>query len=77
MMEWLWLHSAAMENSYDYPDFHLKMHCFLATVKDGKLKLLEHADARWLGKNTIHTIDWLPADIELVEQVVKKLEAQL
>ena len=60
---------------YDYPDFHLTMHCFWTTVKDGKLKLLEHEGARWVDKDTIHTVDWLPADIELVEQVAKKLEA--
>ena len=59
---------------YDYPAFHLKMHCFWATVKDGEPKLLEHENARWVDKNTIRTVGWLPADMELIEQVVKKLE---
>ena len=60
---------------YDYPAFHLTMHCFGATLKDGEPKLLEHENARWVDKNTIHTVSWLPADMELVERVAKKLEA--
>ena len=58
---------------YDYPTFHLTMHCFWTTVKDGKLQLLEHEGAKWVDKETIHTVDWLPADVELVEKVVCKL----
>lgn len=58
---------------YDYPTFHLIMHCFWTTVKDGKLQLLEHEGAKWVDKETIHTVDWLPADVELVEKVVCKL----
>lgn len=60
---------------YDYPAFHLTMHCFWATLKDGEPKLLEHERARWVDKNTIRNVGWLPADMELVEQVAKKLEA--
>lgn len=58
---------------YDYPTFHLTMHCFWTTVKDGKLQLLEHEGAKWVDKETIHTVDWLPADVELVEQVAERL----
>ena len=58
---------------YDYPTFHLTMHCFWTTVKDGKLQLLEHEGAKWVDKETIHTVDWLPADVEIVEQVTRKL----
>ncbi len=58
---------------YDYPTFHLTMHCFWATVKDGKLQLLEHEGAKWVDKETIHTVDWLPADVEIVEQVAERL----
>ena len=58
---------------YDYPPFHLTMHCFWTTVKDGKLKLLEHEGAKWVDKETIHTVDWLPADVEIVEQVAERL----
>lgn len=60
---------------YDYPAFHLTMHCFWTTVKAGEPKLLEHENARWVDKNTIRNVGWLPADMELVEQVAKKLEA--
>lgn len=59
---------------YDYPNFHLKMHCFWATVKEGELKLLEHDGAMWLDKDNIQSVQWLPADVELVEKVVKILE---
>lgn len=60
---------------YDYPTFHLTMHCFWTTVKDGQLQLLEHEGARWVDKETIHTVDWLPADVDLVEKVACKLGA--
>ena len=58
---------------YDYPTFHLTMHCFWTKVKDGELQLLEHEGAKWVDKDTIHAVEWLPADVELVEQVAKKL----
>lgn len=50
------------------------MHCFWATVKEGELKLLEHEGAMWLDKDNIQTVQWLPADVELVEKVAKILE---
>ena len=55
---------------YDYPTFHLTMHCYLCSVLSGKLTLLEHESAKWLDKDNLYSVDWLPADIE----VVKKLE---
>jgi 8-oxo-dGTP diphosphatase len=61
---------------YDYPNFHLKMHCFWAKVKEGKFKLLEHDAVMWLDKKSIQTIQWLPADVELVEKVAKRLDYQ-
>lgn len=51
---------------YDYPKFHLTMHCFLCTIVTGQLSLLEHEDARWLGMNELDSVKWLPADIEVV-----------
>jgi 8-oxo-dGTP diphosphatase len=54
---------------YDYPDFHLSMQCFWAEVKSGKLTLLEAEDARWLTAESIDTVDWLPADSELVKKI--------
>ena len=59
---------------YDYPNFHLTMHCFWTKVRDGKLQLLEHEGARWVDKETIHTVDWLPADVELVAKVAERLD---
>lgn len=55
---------------YDYPEFHLSMHCYICKVQSGDLTLLEHEDAKWLAKDELWTVDWLPAD----EIVVKQLE---
>ncbi|MDX8416452.1 (deoxy)nucleoside triphosphate pyrophosphohydrolase [Absicoccus intestinalis] len=54
---------------YDYPTFHLTMHCFWCTVKSGKLELLEHEDAKWLTKEELQSVDWLPADLELLPKI--------
>lgn len=58
---------------YDYPEFHLSMQCFWSEVKSGKLTLLEAEDARWLSKENIDTVDWLPADRELVKKIAAAL----
>ena len=47
---------------YDYPKFHLKMHCFLCSIESGSLILKEHEAARWLSKYQFDSVDWLPAD---------------
>ena len=47
---------------YDYPSFHLTMHCILCSVVSGNLKLLEHEDAKWVTLETLYSLDWLPAD---------------
>ena len=54
---------------YDYPNFHLTMHCFICTIKSGKLVLKEHSAAKWLTKETLNTVEWLPADEGLIEKV--------
>ena len=56
---------------YDYPKFHLTMHCFLCKVTSGKLTLLEHEAAKWLTSDELDNLKWLPADIK-VAQLVKK-----
>lgn len=56
---------------YQYPDFHLVMDCYTATVIEGKLTLKEHDDARWLSLDDIDSLKWLPAD-ELVVKEIKK-----
>ncbi len=56
---------------YDYPAFHLSMDCFWAEVISGHLELKEAEDARWLGRKDIMDVNWLPADLELVEDIKK------
>lgn len=58
---------------YDYPTFHLSMDCFWCEVISGELKLLEAEDARWLTKETIYSIKWLPADKNLIDKVCQSL----
>ena len=58
---------------YDYPDFHLSMQCYECAVFGGKLELLEHESARWLTKETLHSVQWLPADEEILYKVKEKL----
>ena len=55
--------------NYDYPNFHLTMHCYLCKVKNGNLTLLEHEAAKWLTRDELSSVKWLPAD----EEVVKKI----
>ena len=54
---------------YDYPKFHLTMHCFWCHVESGSLTLTEHEAARWLAKDELDSVGWLPADAGLIEQL--------
>lgn len=54
---------------YDYPSFHLTMHCYLCSVKSGEIKLLEHKSARWLTVELLDSVEWLPADKEMVDKL--------
>lgn len=54
---------------YDYPTFHLSMDCFWCEVVGGELKLLEAEAAKWLTKDSLYNVQWLPADITLVEKI--------
>ena len=57
---------------YDYPKFHLSMDCFWARLKEGsEMKLLEHEAAKWLGPDELDSVDWLPADVLVVEAIKK------
>ena len=51
---------------WDYPEFHLIMHCFLCHVESGSLELKEHEAALWLSPNQLESVNWLPADRELI-----------
>ena len=58
---------------YDYPTFHLSMDCFLCEIVSGDLVLKEHEAARWLDRNTLDDVEWLPADVTLIEKIRKYL----
>lgn len=58
---------------YDYPEFHLTMHCFLCKIKSGDLILKEHEAAKWLNKETLYSVEWLPADLGLIEKLKKRM----
>ena len=52
---------------YDYPQFHLTMHCYLCSLVTEALHLNEHEAAKWLTKDELDSVDWLPADLEVIE----------
>ncbi|WP_405373494.1 (deoxy)nucleoside triphosphate pyrophosphohydrolase [Pseudobutyrivibrio sp.] len=58
---------------YDYPTFHLTMHCILCTIVSGKLQLLEHEAAKWVNKETLRSVDWLPADQLILDKIEELL----
>ena len=58
---------------YDYPTFHLSMQCFVCEVVSGKLELLEHENAAWLTKENLYSVNWLPADITILDAVEELL----
>ncbi len=58
---------------YDYPQFHLTMHCYWCKVERGKLTLLEHEAAKWLCREEMDSVKWLPADVKVVDALMEKL----
>jgi len=58
---------------YDYPKFHLTMHCYICSIVDGALTLLEHEAARWLKREELWTVEWLPADVDVVKALEKEM----
>lgn len=54
---------------YDYPNFHLSMDCFICKIKSGDLVLKEHEAAQWLTKETLDSVNWLPADLGLIDKI--------
>ncbi len=58
---------------YDYPTFHLSMGCFWCEVVSGELKLLEAEAAKWLSKEELDSVNWLPADITLIDKIRKQM----
>lgn len=60
-----------MTVEYDYPEFHLSMDCFWCHVEEGHLTLLEHEAARWLPVHDLKQVNWLPADVMVVDEIQK------
>ena len=58
---------------YDYPTFHLTMHCFTCKIVSGRLELLEHENSVWLTADTLHSVKWLPADEIILDKVAEIL----
>ena len=60
---------------YDYPDFHLSMQCFRCRIDEGEPTLKEHEAARWLSRKDLYSLRWLPADLEILPEIEKQLQA--
>ena len=54
-------------SEYDYPSFHLSMDCFWCEVVEGELKLLEAEDAKWLNRDELDSVQWLTADLKIID----------
>ena len=61
-------------SEYDYPEFHISMDCFVCRIAGGDLRLLEHEDARWLSAEKLDTVNWLPADRQIIGKVKEILK---
>ena len=59
---------------YDYPKFHLSMDCFWCEIINGNLVLKEHEDAKWLTKDKLDSVEWLPADILIIKKIKKEMQ---
>ncbi len=59
---------------YDYPKFHLTMHCYMCSIKSGTLELKEHAASKWLTLDTIDSVEWLPADLAIIDDIKRILQ---
>lgn len=58
---------------YDYPQFHLSLDCFLCEMASEKFTLNEHQDAKWLNKETIDQVEWLPADLDIIKRLKESI----
>lgn len=59
---------------YDYPTFHLSMDCFWCEIMEGELKLIEAEAAKWLTKDALYSVKWLPADVTIIEEIEKRMK---
>lgn len=65
------IHSKLTIVEYDYSEFHLTMHCYFCEIESGELTLKEHSSAKWLAKSELNKIQWLPADKEVIDTLLK------
>ena len=61
---------------HDYPKFHLSMDCFICTLQDEHIELLEHESAKWLSLDDLWQVEWLPADVQVVEAIEKRMNRE-
>lgn len=59
---------------WDYPSFHLTMHCYLCSLESESLHLKEHEASAWLTKDTLRSVQWLPADLGILDKILQKLK---
>ena len=57
---------------YDYPKFHLSMQCYLCSLENEEISLLEHSSAKWLGRDDIHSVKWLGADLPILDSLIEQ-----
>lgn len=63
----------AIDIEYQYPNFYLFMSCFMCSIKEGSIELLEHNDGKWITKEELNTLNWLPADIDAVNYLKESM----
>ena len=63
----------ALDMEYQYPNFYLFMSCFMCSIKEGSIELLEHNDGKWITKEELNTLNWLPADIDAVNYLKENM----
>ena len=63
----------AIDIEYQYPNFYLFMSCFMCSIKEGSIELLEHNAGKWITKEELNTLNWLPADIDAVNYLKENM----
>ena len=63
----------ALDIEYQYPNFYLFMSCFMCSIKEGSIELLEHNDGKWITKEELNTLNWIPADIDAVNYLKENM----
>lgn len=63
----------AIDIEYQYPNFYLFMSCFMCSIKEGSIEPLEHNDGKWITKEELNTLNWLPADIDAVNYLKENM----